>query len=93
MGESERENTTERKMGTRERTEMNEKIKIENIKNWNEESELGTIICLMRLIMINNILWVIEKKILRGNITDIIADAIVISTNEGREIEYFCFVV
>ena len=50
---SERENTTERKMGTRERTEMNEKIKIENINNWNEETELGNIICLTRLIMIN----------------------------------------
>lgn len=55
---SERENTTERKMGTRERTEMNEKIKIENIKNWNEETELGNIICLTRLIMIH-FLWLI----------------------------------
>ena len=40
-------------MGTRERAEMNENIKIENIKNWNEDTELGSLICLTRLIMIN----------------------------------------
>ena len=51
-------------MGTRERAEMNENIKIENIKNWNEDTELGSLICLTRLIMIN--IKLVNKIIFKG---------------------------